>query len=85
MSVVNNLPLCYCRDSQDNVIESGVAVADQVQNVRIDLTYKNIGRDPALGSEILFTLPEGFIYASARAPSGSQEVRNEVFIFAAQL
>ena len=54
--------------SNGTTIERGVAVAGLVQNVRVDLTYENIGRDPALGSEIQFTLPEGFFYTSAIAP-----------------
>jgi len=56
------------------VINQDRVVAELVQTVRIDLDYSNIGIDPALGSEIIFTLPEGFIYASAIVPDGSQEV-----------
>ena len=49
-------------------------VAGLTQNVRVDLMYVNIGPHPALGSEILFTLPEGFTFVRATVPEGALSV-----------
>lgn len=73
--------LCYvfvfysaCSDSQGNQYEGSSAIAGLLQSVRIDLIYNNIGPHPALGSEVLFTLPEGFAFSQASVPKDSLPV-----------
>ena len=45
----------YHRDSQNIPIAGMKAIAGAVETVHIDLAFDNIGEDPALGSEIVFT------------------------------
>lgn len=75
------IPLCmywlfsfYCRDSQNNPLAGTKAIAGAVETVHIDLAFDNIGEDPALGSEIVFTLPRRFRFIQTIVPAGSPSV-----------
>ena len=61
-----------CRDSLNNPIPEMEAVAGLVTTVNINLSYDNIGEDPAFGSEISFTIPERFVFFGV--PPGSSSV-----------
>jgi hypothetical protein len=50
----------FFRDSDEEIIDDGRAVAGVALTANIRLQYDNIGMDPAFGAQITFELPDGF-------------------------
>lgn len=50
------------------------AVSGQVQLVHIQLSYNNIGNDPAFGSQLMFTIPQRLKFVRADVPPNAASV-----------
>lgn len=48
--------------STEGTLNRNTAVAGEASMVSINLVYNNIGRDPAFGTQIMFDLPENFMF-----------------------
>ena len=59
-----------CRDAQNNLLPGDEAIAGSVETVHIELSFSNIGEDPAFGSELSFTLPARYTFVQALVPAG---------------
>lgn len=51
-----------------------MAIAGLFGGVLVNLTYSNIGQNPALGGQIMFDLPEGYSFQRANDVTTNQEV-----------